>query len=149
MARETRPRLTCAMPQLTNRQMPTGGVSMPMARFTTTRTPKCTGSTAICGVSSASTGTTSSSAAVVSITQPMTSSSSITSSSRPTGGSASELTKVLSNCALCCIASSQPKTLAIAMMKRMPPAVTCERMMSCGSSLHFSSLLITVPTSSA
>src|SRR5450756_1649687 len=128
--------------------MPTGGVNMPMASLTTTSTPNCTVSTCICGVSKASTGTTSSKAAVVSMTQPTISSSPMISNSSPVGGSDSELTNTSSKRELCCMASSQPKILAMAMMNRIAAAVTWERTIRLGNSLQRSSRLITVPTSS-
>ena len=148
-ARPTWPSGSPEMPQATNRQMPTGGVSMPMARLTTMSTPNWIGSTPICGVRAASTGTSRIRAAVVSMMQPMISSPAMTSSSSPHGGSASELMAFCSSIGVCFMAISQVKTLAMAMMKRMVAATIWERMMRPGMSFHLILRLTAMATSRA
>ncbi len=112
-------------------------------------TPNWIGSTPICTVIAASTGTSRMSAAVVSMMHPRTSRPSITTSSRPQGGSASAWIAFCTSSGVCFMATSQVKTLAIAMMKRMVAATICERRISSGISFHRSLRLIATATKSA
>ncbi len=69
-ARLTWPSGRPKIPQLTNRQIPKGGVTIPTARLTTINTPKWIGSMLICGVRVARTGTRRIRAAVSAAAEP-------------------------------------------------------------------------------
>ena len=106
--------------QAANKFTPKGGVIMPMARFTTMMSPKCTGSTPKCMATGARMGASTMMAALVSMNMPMMNSAAFTPSRNMVGD--------------CSTASSQRPiasgTPARVMRKANSPALAMMNMMT-------------------